>query len=281
MIDLHSHILPGIDDGSPDMETSLAMARMAVAAGTEVLACTPHVTPGIYDNTAVTILSGITALRAALKEAQIPLHLVAGCDAHVRPDMVEFLGKDIHYRLHGTRYFLFEPPHHVIPPQIDSLAQRLVEAGFVPVLTHPERLSWIGKRYDILEKLNHVGCLIQVTAGSFTGIFGSRARELAFRLLEEGRVDIIASDGHNLTSRPPTMAKARDLVAELVGQEMAQDMVRQRPLQILRNAPVTPRYRQINPSRDRKARSRVEKTSTGQRETPRWRGLFGAKGGSG
>lgn len=280
MIDLHSHILPGIDDGSPDLETSLDMARMAVAAGTQVLACTPHVTPGIYDNTAATIFSSINALRSALKEAQIPLHLVAGCDAHVRPDMVEFVGSDLHYRLHGTRYFLFEPPHHVIPPQIDGLAERLVKAGFVPVLTHPERLSWIGKRYDILEKLNAVGCLIQVTAGSFTGNFGSRARDLALRLLEEGRVDIIASDAHNLTSRPPTMDKARDLVAELVGEEVAQDMVRERPLQILRNVPVMPRYRQINPSRDRKTGSRREKTSAGQREPSRWRGLFGAKGGA-
>ncbi|MEL7228477.1 MAG: CpsB/CapC family capsule biosynthesis tyrosine phosphatase [Pseudomonadota bacterium] len=281
MIDLHSHILPGIDDGSPDMETSLNMARMAVAAGTQVLACTPHVTPGIYDNTAATIFLAVTEFRKALQEAAIPLHVVAGCDAHVRPDMVEFIGSDLHYRLHGTRYFLFEPPHHVIPPKIDALAERLVEAGFVPVLTHPERLSWIGKRYDILEKLNGAGCLIQVTAGSFTGNFGSRARDLALRMLEEGRVDIIASDGHNLTSRPPTMDKARDLVADSVGADMAQDMVRERPLQILQNLAITPRYRQINPSRDRKAASGRRKTGASRREPSRWRSLFGPKGGAG
>lgn len=278
MIDLHSHILPGIDDGSPDLETSLAMARMAVADGTEVLACTPHVTPGIYDNTAQTIAHGVATLRAALAQAQIPLHLVAGCDAHIRSDMATFLGSDLHYRLHGTRYFLYEPPHHVIPPHIDTLTKHLVNAGFVPVLTHPERLSWIGKRYDILEQLNDIGCLIQVTAGSFTGNFGARAKDLAWRMLGEGRVDIIASDAHNLTSRPPTLSEARDMVAAEVGDEQALDMVKARPLQILRNQVIVPRYRQINGSEPKVARERGKSSGSGRKRSG-WRSLLGGKGG--
>ena len=241
VIDLHSHILPGLDDGSPDMETSLAMARMAREAGTRLIACTPHRLPGRYDTSAGQIEEGVAALRAALADAQIDLRLVVGSDVHVAPDLVDVLTRDPAYRINRTRYFLFEPPHQFAPPNLVALVDRVVRAGFVPVLTHPERLLWVHQRYDLATALNDAGCLIQITANALTGRFGSQARELALRFLADGRVDIIASDGHNLTSRPPRMDEACDLLVRLVGAEEARAMTLLRPAAMLKDETVHPR----------------------------------------
>ncbi len=197
MIDLHTHILPGIDDGSSSVAMSLEMARMAVADGITHLACTPHITPGIYDNDPAGIAARVKALQTMLDNAGIALRLVAGADVHVVPDLAAQLSVGRLPCLEGTRYFLFEPPHHVAPPGLLRVAQEALDAGFVPVLTHPERLTWIEKAYDLICELDEAGVAVQVTAGSLTGGFGERAQYWAERMLDEGRVDIIASDAHD------------------------------------------------------------------------------------
>lgn len=164
MIDLHSHILPGLDDGSPNLAELLQMARQAVADGTTEMACTPHVTPGIYENGTADITRAVRALQQELRRAGIPLVLHVGADVHVAPDLPGRLADGTVPTLNGSRYFLFEPPHHVLPPRLEDLAARLIDCGFVPILTHPERLTWIKANYDVVERLNAAGCLIQITA---------------------------------------------------------------------------------------------------------------------
>src|SRR6185312_1248210 len=149
MIDLHCHILPGIDDGAPDLATSLAMARLAVADGITVTACTPHILPGVYNNSGAMIGAAVARLRVALAEAEIPLRLVAGADVHVAPDLVAQLGAGSALTINGSRYLLLEPPHHVLPPRLEDHIFHLQTAGYVPILTHPERLSWIDAHYRL------------------------------------------------------------------------------------------------------------------------------------
>lgn len=240
MIDLHSHLLPGCDDGAKDLTQSLDMARIAVEDGVRVMACTPHIVPGLYENDAISIKAGVKALRDALSQAGIPLRLVVGADVHVVPDLVEQLLTGKIPTLNRSRYFLFEPPHHVLLPRLEDLAAAVLERGFVPILTHPERLTWIRKHYDVLERLNALGCLIQVTASAFTGQFGGTAQALALRLLNEGRVDLVASDAHNVTSRRPGLSKERDVISELVGPDEAKKLVLCRPLAIIRNQYIKP-----------------------------------------
>ena len=240
LIDLHAHILPGLDDGAPDLEPSVAMARMALAAGTRIMACTPHRLPGRYDTGADAIEAGIESLGAELRRLDIPLGLVCGSDVHVTPDLGAVLERDPAYRLNRTRYFLFEPPHQIAPPNIVALVRQVVRDGFVPVLTHPERLQWVHKRYDLACELNDAGCLMQVTAGALTGRFGVRPHSLAWRLVADGRVDIIASDGHNLEGRPPTMDEAYERLSQRIGPEEARAMVLTRPIAILRDEPLAP-----------------------------------------
>lgn len=238
MIDLHSHILPGLDDGPASVEEAVAMAQMAVADGITLMACTPHIARGIYDNDTPTILAAIRSLQSALSSRKIGLELALGADVHVAPDLPVTLDTEFIPTLNGSRYFLLEPTHQVLPPRLEDLAKRLLNLGYVPVITHPERLNWITQHYTVIERLNALGCLMQVTAGSVTGAFGKTVRYYAERLLDEGRVDILATDAHNTTSRPPILSKARDVVARRMGNRAADMMVLDRPAQILTNRTV-------------------------------------------
>ena len=239
MIDLHSHILPGMDDGSASLAESISMARLAVNDGIQVMACTPHIVPGLYDNGYDKITSAVNLLSEALKRENIPLTLIVGADVHAAPDLVTKISDKQIPTLNNTRYFLFEPPHHVVPPRLEELVVRLITAGFCPILTHPERLSWIHTHFDVIARLNSRGCLMQVTAASLTGNFGKSARYFAERMLDEGRVDILATDSHNTKSRPPILSKARQLVEQRLGADEARRMVFDRPAMIVKDRPLT------------------------------------------
>jgi len=233
MIDLHCHMLPGIDDGAPDLETSLAMARMAAADGIRVTACTPHIMPGVYENTGPGIRAGIVKLQAAIDEAGIPLRLVQGADVHIAPGLGAGLREGRIAALNGTRYFLFEPPHHVAPPRLEDAVFEVMSAGFQPLVTHPERLTWIETHYGIMRNLAHAGAWMQITCGSVTGRFGRRPKYWAERMLDEGLVHVLATDAHNLRNRCPVMSEARDAVAARLGEDAAHDMVVTRPQGVL------------------------------------------------
>ncbi len=257
MIDLHSHILPGIDDGSTSIAMSLEMARIAVADGTRILACTPHIMPGVYENNPAIIASSVKQLSLALAEAGIDLALVAGADIHVVPDMADKLSDGRLPVLRGTRYFLFEPPHHVFPPGLDKLVASTIAKGFVPVLTHPERLTWIEQNYELIVSMAHTGAVVQLTAASITGGFGKRAQYWSQRMLEEGLVHLIASDAHNTKHRPPGLSKARDQVAQWHGEAFARQMVFDNPAKILRNETLPVPVRTTSVSRSASAGSRA------------------------
>lgn len=235
MIDLHCHILPGIDDGAADLDVALGMAAMAAADGITTTACTPHIMPGVYDISPGAIRRHIDLLRDALAEAGVPLELVVGSDAHMRPDFSTALDQGNILALNDSRYVLFEPPHHVPPPRLEECLFGIQMAGYVPILTHPERLSWIGSRYPLLTHLAKSGVWMQITAGSISGRFGKHPKYWAERLLSEGLVHILASDAHNCTSRPPLLAQAHELAIELVGKEEATNLVLTRPAGVLKN----------------------------------------------
>jgi protein-tyrosine phosphatase len=236
MIDLHSHLLPGLDDGAPDLSVSLEMARAFVADGVHIVACTPHILPGMYHNTGPGIRAGVAALQAELDRQDIPLTLVTGSDAHVTPDMIAKLRSGEILSLADTRYLLVEPPHHVAPARLDDFFFSLLAAGYVPILTHPERLSWIATQYSLVETLFERGVWMQITAGSLTGMFGRQPKYWAERMLDEGRVHILATDAHEMKRRVPELSRGRDAAALRVGPDEAEHMVVTRPEGILANA---------------------------------------------
>ena len=235
MIDLHCHMLPGIDDGAPDLDTALEMARTAVADGITVTACTPHIYPGMFENTHGGIREACENFRAALAEADIPLGLTYGADIQITPDLVAGLSEGRLPTLNGSRYFLFEPPHHIAPPGMLDLIHNLLVAGYVPVITHPERLTYVEDYYDQFKQAAAMGAWLQITGGSLIGRFGKPIRAISERFLSDGITHLLATDAHNLGNRNPQLSEARAAAVTLVGEEEAERLVCSRPQAILDN----------------------------------------------
>jgi protein-tyrosine phosphatase len=207
MIDLHSHILPGLDDGAPNMDDALKMCRVAQADGIHTLVATPHYRIGVYQNDQAKIL-------AALRSLQDPRLLLGG------------------------RYALLELPAQSIPPYTRDFFFKMRLKGYTPIITHPERNSMIQSNPEILQELLHGGALSQITAMSLTGEFGERARESASRLAKSGLAQSIATDAHSPHRRPPILSKARKILEEIMGPGQALNMVEKTPGKILRGEPM-------------------------------------------
>ena len=226
-------MLPGIDDGAKDLATSLAMARMAVADGIEVTACTPHIMPGYYENSGPGIQAAVDELQDHLDSEGINLTVVPGADVHLVPDMAGGLRSGRLQPIGASRYFLFEPPHHIAPPRLEDAVFDVMAAGYHPLITHPERLTWIEAHYEVIKRIANGGAWMQITAGSVTGVFGKRAQYWAERMLSEGMVHVLATDAHNLHRRTPVLSPAVEAVAKRLGDEAAIDMVVTRPQAVL------------------------------------------------
>ncbi len=239
MIDIHAHILPGIDDGAPDLETALAMARAYVEQGVSCVACTPHILPGVYPNTGPGIRKAVALLQMQFNDADIPLKLVTGADNHIVPGFVQGLKSGHLLSLADSAYVLVEPPHHVAPPRLDELFFSIVLAGLVPILTHPERLTWIEREYSVIKGLAARGVWMQITSGSLAGRFGPRPRYWAERMLNEGLVHILATDAHNMKARPPDLYEGRMAAERRVGASEAQLLVVTRPQAAISNKSVS------------------------------------------
>ena len=236
MIDLHCHMLPGIDDGAPDLDTALEMARIAVADGITLTACTPHIYPGLFENTAETIAQATAALQKDLQQAGIPLEITYGADIQLVPELVPALRRGSYPTLHGSRYFLFEPPHHTVPVRFQESIFDAVASGFVPVITHPERLTWLDEaHYPWFVTAARQGAWIQLTAGAVTGRFGRRPRYWSERFLDDGLVHILATDAHEPKHRPPLLAEGREAAATWVGPDEADRLVTGRPRAVIQN----------------------------------------------
>ena len=237
MIDLHSHILPGIDDGAQSLDMSLDMARIAVRDGITVMACTPHIYPGLYMNTAAGIRAARKVLQAEFNANGIPLQLVAGADVHLVPGVLDGLRAGSIPSLNGSRYLLLEPSHHVAPPRFAELVFQLVASDYVPLITHPERLVWIEDHFPVFVELVAQGAWMQVTAASLTGLFGPRAKYWAERLLGDGLTHVLATDAHSSGRRVPIMSEAFLIAQRLLGNDEAMQLVQGRPDAVLRDLP--------------------------------------------
>jgi protein-tyrosine phosphatase len=235
MIDLHSHILPGLDDGSTALSVSFEMARRYVDIGVECVACTPHILPGLYNNSGTQIRLAVDALQDRLDQEGIALRLTTGADNHIAPDFVEGLRSGHLLSLGNSRYVLVEPPHHVAPTRLEDFFFEIILADYVPILTHPERLTWIEEKYALMRRLAERGVWMQITSGSLLGKFGRRPRYWAERMLAEGLVHILASDAHDNARRRPDLLKGRIAAEKIVGVEEAASLVASRPEDVLCN----------------------------------------------
>ena len=211
------------------------MARMASSDGITTIACTPHILPGVYNNTGPQIRAAVAALQQSISEAGIPITLVTGADVHIAPDLGIQLREGRVLTLNDSRYLLLEPPHHLLPPRLEDLVFGLQAAGYIPIITHPERLSWIEGGFDLIKRFVKNSVLMQITGGSLLGEFGRRPRYWAERMLDEGLCHLLATDAHKTDRRVPRLSEAYLLVAKRLGEEEAANLVQGRPQGILKD----------------------------------------------
>lgn len=210
VIDLHHHLLPGIDDGPATLAASLELARAAVAAGTTTVLATPHVSWDYPANTAASIAAGVATLREALAAEGIPLEVLPGAEVAVTR-AVDLVDDELEgLRLGHGPYLLVECPFTPSAVGFEFLLEALLARGNQILLAHPERSPAFQHEPDLLERLVARGMLAQVTAGSLSGGFGRTVRDFAHRLVRDGLVHVIASDAHSVDRRPPSILDALD-----------------------------------------------------------------------
>jgi len=235
MIDIHCHILPGLDDGADSLETACAMAEMAIADGITHVIGTPHASPS-HAFVPELIRERRNELQARFEGR---LKLATGCDFHLSfENLQEIRHNAERFTLNQENYLLVEFADYSIPPSLDQALHELQLAGLRPIITHPERNPLIRAQPDRLYKWVRQGCYAQVTAQSLLGRFGEAAREMTEVWLDAGAVHFLASDAHNLTSRPLRLKEAYDRLAQTRGEDVARALLVENPLAAFEGRPI-------------------------------------------
>lgn len=226
MIDIHSHILPGLDDGARNKEEALLMLQQARDTGTTVIAATPHANPTYHFD-----LEQVDRLLLELQaEIGTGIVLVRGSDFHLtHNNIMDAVSFPFKYALNGRRYLLVELSDLVIFPNTHEQYQRLEDAGLRLIVTHPERNLILQRRPELIEEWVAQGRLMQVTAGSLLGRFGKTAEQLAIRLVDQGMAHFLASDAHDTSHRPPRMDQGYRWLVEHHSKAMAEKMCVEHP----------------------------------------------------
>lgn len=246
MIDIHHHLLWGLDDGASSIETSVEMARMAAEDGITHVVCTPHAN-GHYEYRPEAIDDKLVELRQRLESEGIRLTLGRGCDFHMSYENIQTaLENPTRFSINGLGYLLVEIPDYGIPAGLTEVFYQMRISGLTPILTHPERNRTLQADREMLLDWMRGGILVQVTAGSVTGRMGRSAEKMAHELLENRWVHFLATDAHNITSRPPKMREAMDAVAERYGKEYADLLCTANPMAAFQGAPMPQQMESLN-----------------------------------
>jgi len=227
MIDIHCHILPGIDDGAKDMIEALALVNIAVEDGITRIVVTPHLHFGRFNNYLSVIESSFLALQQAVDKENIQIELAYAAEVRLDSEILSLLSSQqlpLYGRFNNQEFMLLEFPHSHIPAGSDALVKYLLKQNITPVIAHPERNRDLLKSPDKIKIFARLGCWFQATASSITGHFGEECQELALSYIEQGFINIVASDAHNLKRRPPILSEARSKVTEIFGEEKAQQL---------------------------------------------------------
>jgi protein-tyrosine phosphatase len=238
MIDIHSHILPGIDDGARSLDEALSMLRMAIEQGVTTQVLTPHIHIGRYDNTKQDIEERFKVFSEQVDATNLPIKLLLGAELRIGPEIMALVAADAIPCLgevEGKRTFLLEFPRNEISFGSDNLVRWLLAKNYLPVIVHPERNSTFLHHREKLKVFIDLGCPLQITASSLSGKFGAEAQQMAEELLIAGEVSVIASDCHNLKGRSPDLLAGYEHAKSLIGHQAALSLVNGNPKNITSN----------------------------------------------
>jgi protein-tyrosine phosphatase len=240
MIDIHCHILPGLDDGAQSVDHAIAMARMAADDGITTMVATPHYWEKHYTPTPQQIRRTLGELQDRLADDSIPLKLLPGEEVMMAPDVPGLLRRgDLVTLADGGDYLLIELPTLALPMCTEDVVLEVMALGVTPIIAHPEKNSDIRKTPEMLQRLVQHGCLVQMDADSLTGSRLAGVGRFAARMLNASLVHILATDGHCPVRRPPLLSPCVEAVSKIVSPQVAKDMAGERPRQLLRPTKVT------------------------------------------
>ncbi len=237
-IDIHSHLLPGIDDGAQTLDEAIALARYAVEKGISHSVLTPHIHPGRYDNDLDSIDRAFQLLQDEINQQQIPLQIAYAAEVRISVEMMEliaqgkipFLGQ-----FKEQNVLLLEFPHSHILPGSDKLVNWLLKRKIKPIIVHPERNKELQADFTKITPFLKAGCLLQVTAGSLVGKFGKKSQNIAQLLIEKQWAHFIATDAHNLKYRPPDLKEVNAYLTSILGETKARQLLFDNPWSIVKN----------------------------------------------
>jgi protein-tyrosine phosphatase len=235
VIDIHSHILPAVDDGPESFEVSVDMVRMALEAGTTDIVATPHANASYpYEPEVTSEL--IAKLQSAIGDS-IKIH--RGCDFHLSPENIQAaLREPSRFAINGLSYLLVEFPEVTLFYGIDEVFDSLIYAGLTPIVTHPERNRHLAADLPRLRRWVEKGIPLQITAQSMLGEFGPELARWCLRMLSEGQVHFVASDAHDLINRPPRLDKARNFLVDRFDEEWADLLLNAHPRAVIEGRPL-------------------------------------------
>ncbi len=240
MVDIHHHLLWGLDDGAKDFETSVAMAKASATDGVTHIVCTPHAN-GTYNFDPEQNAAKAAELQARLDADKIALKIGLGCDFHLSYDnILDAKADPSRFSVNGLGYLMVEIPDYGVPRGLSETFYELQLAGLTPILTHPERNPTLQNDLKRLAEWMRGGVLVQVTGDSVTGRMGKTAQKIAHELLSKRWVHFLATDAHNVTSRPPRLSEAREVVAKKYGRDYAESLVTSNPRSVFAGKPFSP-----------------------------------------
>lgn len=219
MIDIHSHILPSIDDGAKSQEDSIAMAKAALEEGITTIVATPHHRNGQFDNEGESILKWVELLTALFDDEGIPLEVLPGQETRIHGDMIEELETDIILPINHSKYVFVELPTAHVPRYTSQMLFDIQVAGYIPIIVHPERNQELLENPTRLYEFVKKGALTQVTAGSLVGNFGKNIQKFSHQLVEANLTHFLASDAHNTSSRGFFMRQAFQEIKKQYGSD--------------------------------------------------------------
>jgi protein-tyrosine phosphatase len=230
VIDLHTHILPGVDDGVKTEDDAIEFARVAAADGVRTIVATPHYRDGFYLNARPEVLAGVVALNARLTAEKIPIQVLPGAEVHVSADIIERVtSRHAPTLADNGRTVLFELSMSQYPVDLENLVFRMRLAGLQVLFAHPERIRYFQDDVARYEEVIRLGAYGQITTGSVTGTFGDDVMEFSEELARKRLVHVVASDAHNTRGRPPVLSTSLQRLSAWMGEAYARKMVDEFP----------------------------------------------------
>lgn len=236
LIDIHSHILPFVDDGADDWDCSLAMLKRAENEGIKAIVATPHILSEHHYSEEGDIIATYQELVEKASDAGLKIKIFLGCEIYAQPDTT--LDHQIATINNNKKYFLIEFPMNSIPQFVPQKLFDFAMDGKTPIIAHPERNQGFQNRPDFIYEYIQGGSLMQINEGSLRGKFGERAKELAFKMIENNLAHFVASDGHKRDTRTVSLLESYKLITDKFGKETATQLFTENPLKIIKGEPI-------------------------------------------